>query len=229
MADDKKKEKKKKDFTNIVLPKAWKTMKHQRDTAQAKANFNDLWKLLGGLIIAALVIFIAFGGISIKGVIRSIAKWANAASDKVESVMDKVELTTKDGQPALDFVDEGEQALIDKETSKQSREQGMETFDKLLDIIYDESGENQPTGEAVPTEEVTPTDETTPTEEVTPSVSPTETESEEETKEDSETTETETTETTETETTKSETTESETTEDTSTTKDKSTKKSSKKK
>lgn len=228
MADDKKKEKKKKDkdFTNIVLPKAWKTMKHQRDTAQAKANFNDLWKLLGGLVITALVIFIAFGGISIKGVIRSIAKWANAASDKVESVMDKVELTTKEGQPALDFVDEGEQALIDKESSKQSREQGMKNLDKILDIIYDESGENQPTGEVVPTEEATPTDKATPTEEVTPSVSPTEIESEEETKEDSETTETETTET---ENTESETTESETNKDTSTTKDKSTKKSSKKK
>ena len=43
------KEKKNKEKTNVVLPKAWQSVKHRNETAQARANYDDTWKAIGTL------------------------------------------------------------------------------------------------------------------------------------------------------------------------------------
>lgn len=62
---EKKKEKKqKKQKTEVKLPNARRSIRRQRQMAQGKADYNDMWTLIGALLVVGLVLFILFGGIN---------------------------------------------------------------------------------------------------------------------------------------------------------------------
>ena len=63
--DEKKKEKKKKkERVDINLPKARASMKRSREMKQMRANYEDLWKLIGALLLIGVIAFILLGGIN---------------------------------------------------------------------------------------------------------------------------------------------------------------------
>ena len=85
--------KQKKEKTEIKLPKAWTSMKHRNETAQARTDYTDLWKAIGVILIIVLILFIFLGGINQRKTIQwfkdfganignTISKWFNP--DKVE-------------------------------------------------------------------------------------------------------------------------------------------------
>ena len=78
-------EKKKKEKTSIELPKAWKSMKHRNETAQAKANYEGLWQLIGVIIAIAILAFILLGGISQVGFLKFIFNWSHNVGNKVSN------------------------------------------------------------------------------------------------------------------------------------------------
>lgn len=87
MAETKKekKEKKKKDGTSVVLPKAWQSAVHRNESAQARANISGLWKAVGLLVAVLLVAFVLFGGISIKGFLKAVGNWSHNVGVKVSN------------------------------------------------------------------------------------------------------------------------------------------------
>jgi hypothetical protein len=66
MAEEKKKEKKKKkkERVDINLPNARRSIKRSREMRQLRTNYEDLWKLIGGILAAGIVLFIVLGGIN---------------------------------------------------------------------------------------------------------------------------------------------------------------------
>lgn len=71
------KENKKKEKNSVVLPKAWQSLKHRNETAQARTNYEDTWKAIGTIALIALVLFVLLGGVSQTGVIKAIFGWSN--------------------------------------------------------------------------------------------------------------------------------------------------------
>lgn len=78
-------EKKKKEKTNVVLPKAWQSVKHRNETAQARANYDDTWKAVGYIVIFLLIAFVLLGGVSQTGVLRFFFNWSTTVGEKVSS------------------------------------------------------------------------------------------------------------------------------------------------
>ena len=54
----------KKEKQSVSLPKAWKSVKHRNEMAQGKANYEGIWKLITGIIIALGLAYILLGGIN---------------------------------------------------------------------------------------------------------------------------------------------------------------------
>ena len=71
------KENKKKEKNSVVLPKAWQSLKHRNETAQARTNYEDTWKAIGTIALIALVLFVLLGGVSQTGIIKAIFGWSN--------------------------------------------------------------------------------------------------------------------------------------------------------
>ena len=67
--------KSKKEKTNIVLPKAWQSMKHRNETAQARANYDDIWKAITTILLILFILFVILGGVSQTGVLKFIFNW----------------------------------------------------------------------------------------------------------------------------------------------------------
>lgn len=67
----------KKEKTQIKLPKAWETVKHRNETAQGKANYEDLWKALGVVAIIGVILFVLLGGVNQRKVWEFAIDWSN--------------------------------------------------------------------------------------------------------------------------------------------------------
>ena len=78
----------KKEKSSIKLPKAWASMKHRNETAQAKANFEGLWQLVGTILIILAIAFVLLGGISQFGFIKAIFNWSHNVGNKVSNWME---------------------------------------------------------------------------------------------------------------------------------------------
>lgn len=77
------KEKKKKEKTSVVLPKAWQSVKHRNETAQARANYEDIWTFVGLILLILFLAFVFLGGVSQTGVLRFVFNWSHNVGEKV--------------------------------------------------------------------------------------------------------------------------------------------------
>jgi hypothetical protein len=77
--------KSKKEKTNIVLPKAWQSMKHRNETAQAKTNHDDIWKAIATILLILFILFVILGGVSQTGVLKFIFNWSHNVGETVSN------------------------------------------------------------------------------------------------------------------------------------------------
>lgn len=77
--------KSKKEKTNIVLPKAWQSMKHRNETAQARANYDDIWKAITTILLILLILFVILGGVSQTGVLKFIFNWSHNVGETISN------------------------------------------------------------------------------------------------------------------------------------------------
>lgn len=85
MAEEKKKEKKKKkkERVDINLPNARRSMKRSREMKQMRANYEDMWKLIGGILVVLIVAFILMGGINQGAAFRTLGEWAQKVGQAI--------------------------------------------------------------------------------------------------------------------------------------------------
>ncbi len=79
------KEKKSKEKTTVVLPKAWQSLKHRNETAQARANYDDIWKAIGVVLGILVFLFVILGGVSQTGVLKFIFNWSHNVGETVSN------------------------------------------------------------------------------------------------------------------------------------------------
>ena len=79
------KEKKKKEKNSVILPKAWQSVKHRNETAQAKSNYDDTWKALGVVITILVILFVLLGGISQTKVISFFFDWSHKVGESISN------------------------------------------------------------------------------------------------------------------------------------------------
>ena len=79
------KEKKKKEKTTVVLPKAWQSVKHRNESAQARANYDDTWKAIGTILLILFVLFVLLGGISMTGALKFVFNWSHNVGETVSN------------------------------------------------------------------------------------------------------------------------------------------------
>ena len=79
------KEKKKKEKTTVVLPKAWQSVKHRNESAQARANYDDTWKAIGTILLILFVLFVLLGGISMTGALKFFFNWSHNVGETVSN------------------------------------------------------------------------------------------------------------------------------------------------
>lgn len=77
--------KSKKEKTNIVLPKAWQSMKHRNETAQARANYDDIWKAITTILLILFILFVILGGVSQTGVLKFIFNWSHNVGETISN------------------------------------------------------------------------------------------------------------------------------------------------
>lgn len=77
--------KSKKEKTNIVLPKAWQSTKHRNETAQARANYDDIWKAITTILLILLILFVILGGVSQTGVLKFIFNWSHNVGETISN------------------------------------------------------------------------------------------------------------------------------------------------
>ena len=92
----------KKEKTTIALPKAWQSVKHQKETAQTKANIDDISSLIVGIIIAILVLFILLGGINQRAFINFIFDWSHNAGETISAWINGANIQITDNGIYLD-------------------------------------------------------------------------------------------------------------------------------
>lgn len=90
------KEKKKKEKTNVVLPKAWQSVKHRNETAQAKSNYEDAWSAVGVILLILLIAFVLLGGVSQTGVIKFVFNWAHNVGETVSGWIEGGSIVTNE-------------------------------------------------------------------------------------------------------------------------------------
>ena len=95
--------KKKKEKTEIKLPKAWATLKHRNETAQARANYEDIWKLVGGVLVAAIVLFVLLGGINQRKAWETLKKWGNNVASAIAGLFGSADVEVNDDGIYLNF------------------------------------------------------------------------------------------------------------------------------
>ena len=91
-----KKFEKKQEKTNVVLPKAWQSVKHRNETAQAKSNYEDAWSAVGVIIIILLIAFVLLGGVSQTGVIKFIFNWSHNIGETVSGWIEGGSIVTNE-------------------------------------------------------------------------------------------------------------------------------------
>lgn len=78
-------EKKSKEKTTVVLPKAWQSLKHRNETAQARANYDDIWKAIGVVIGIIVFLFVILGGVSQTGVLKFFFNWSHNVGETISN------------------------------------------------------------------------------------------------------------------------------------------------
>lgn len=86
----------KKEKNSVTLPKAWQSVKHQRETSQTKNNINDISSLIVGILIAILILFILLGGINQKAFVNFLFDWSKNVGDTVSSWINGANLQVTD-------------------------------------------------------------------------------------------------------------------------------------
>ena len=77
MAEEKKKApKKKKERVDINLPNARRSMRRSREMRQMRTSYDDMWKLIGGILVVLIIAFILMGGINQGAALRALGEWA---------------------------------------------------------------------------------------------------------------------------------------------------------
>lgn len=97
MAEEKKKEKKKKkERMDINLPNARRSMKRSREMKQMRTNYEDMWKLIGGILIILVVAFILMGGINQGAALRTLSEWAQKVGNAIYDFFSGGEVITNE-------------------------------------------------------------------------------------------------------------------------------------
>lgn len=78
-------EKKKKEKTEIKLPKAWQSVKHRNEMAQGRETYNDLWKAIGIVLAIGVLLFVFMGGINQRKAIEWVMEFSRRIGDTVSS------------------------------------------------------------------------------------------------------------------------------------------------
>lgn len=76
---------KKKEKTTVVLPKAWQSLKHRNETAQARANYDDIWKAIGTILLILFILFVILGGVSQTGVLKFVFNWSHNVGETISN------------------------------------------------------------------------------------------------------------------------------------------------
>ena len=90
------KEKKKKEKTTVVLPKAWQSLKHRNETAQARANYDDIWKAIGVILGILLFLFVILGGVSQTGVLKFVFNWSHNVGETISNWLEGGSIVTNE-------------------------------------------------------------------------------------------------------------------------------------
>lgn len=90
------KEKKSKEKTTVVLPKAWQSLKHRNETAQARANYDDIWKAIGVVIGILVFLFVILGGVSQTGVLKFIFNWSHNVGETISNWIEGGSIVTNE-------------------------------------------------------------------------------------------------------------------------------------
>jgi hypothetical protein len=83
MASEKKK--KKKETVNVTLPKAKASLKRQAEMKDMKAQYQDVWKAIGVIILILLILFVVLGGVSQVGIWNGIKEWARGIGESISN------------------------------------------------------------------------------------------------------------------------------------------------
>ncbi len=88
--------KKKKEKVHIALPSAWKTIRHRNETGQARANYEDMWKAIGIILLIALILFILLGGVNQKAVLDFFIDWGKRVGEAVSNWLNSSDVVTNE-------------------------------------------------------------------------------------------------------------------------------------
>lgn len=90
------KEKKKKEKTSVVLPKAWQSVKHRNETAQARSNYEDTWKAIETILIILAILFVLLGGVSQTGILKFVFKWSSNVGENISNWLEGGSIITNE-------------------------------------------------------------------------------------------------------------------------------------
>ena len=90
------KDKKKKEKTSVVLPKAWQSVKHRNETAQARSNYEDTWKAIQTILIILLILFVILGGVSQTGILKFIFNWSTNVGQSISNWLEGGSIITNE-------------------------------------------------------------------------------------------------------------------------------------
>lgn len=89
-------EKKKKEKTEIKLPKAWQSVKHRNEMAQGRETYNDLWKAIGIVLAVGVLLFVFMGGINQRKAIEWVMEFSRRIGDTVSSWFNPEDVVVND-------------------------------------------------------------------------------------------------------------------------------------
>jgi hypothetical protein len=78
-------EKKKKEKTEIKLPKAWQSVKHRNEMAQGRETYNSLWTAIGVVFVIGAIAFVLLGGINQRKAIEWVFEFSRKIGDTISS------------------------------------------------------------------------------------------------------------------------------------------------
>lgn len=89
-------EKKKKEKTEIKLPKAWQSVKHRNEMAQGRENYNSIFTAVGAILVIGLIAFVLFGGINQRKTIEWFFEFGRHIGDIVTSWFNPDDIVVND-------------------------------------------------------------------------------------------------------------------------------------
>ena len=134
------KKKKKKEKTNVVLPKAWQSVKHRNETAQTKTNLDDSMTAVLTIIGVLVLAFVLLGGVSQTGILRIIANWSQNVGYTISGWIEGTSIITNEDGIYIDPTgQQGEKIGGDSDVE-------IKDPSNIIDeVVNDEKGENEDT------------------------------------------------------------------------------------